>query len=408
MARSFVRILEKCGPAVAIALFAVVTHWALLKGGVLFTSDGGAGINGLLDAVLPEAFAGYWYPLRLLGKGVVLVPGWSNFALCSLPVNFFCRWIYAIDLFVASVAFYAYLRRVGFCMSAGLLGVLTAFWLGSNFSLIAAGHINKYGVLMFAALCLNCIELAMDKKQIGYWMLAGACMGGMFVEQQDVALFMCFLLGPYALFRVLCERDKSWWMDLLVQLVPMLVVALLIASPALLGGYKDSVGALGADKVEGSSDEAWNFATQWSWPPEESIAFVAPGYTGWSSSDPEGPYWGRMGRSAGWEQTRKGYRNFKLENTYIGVIPVLLAFVGLFMGGIDRKKERFFWGGMTLLMLALAFGKYFPLYKLFYQLPVVHWIRNPNKFLQVFQLALAVLTAYGADALLHRDEKGGE
>ena len=48
-----------------------------------------------------------------------------------------------------------------------------------------------------------------------------------------------------------------------------------------------------------------------------------------------------------------------------------------------------------MVTLLLSFGKFFPLYGLFYQLPVVSSIRNPNKFLQIFQLALAVLTAFG-------------
>ena len=54
-----------------------------------------------------------------------------------------------------------------------------------------------------------------------------------------------------------------------------------------------------------------------------------PGWTGWRSGDEQGPYWGRMGRSDGYEQTRQGFMNFKLENVYVGAIPLLFAVLGL-------------------------------------------------------------------------------
>jgi hypothetical protein len=65
-----------------------------------------------------------------------------------------------------------------------------------------------------------------------------------------------------------------------------------------------------------------------------------------------------------------------------------------------RRADIFFWACVALVALLLAYGKYFPLYALFYKLPVVNNIRNPNKFLHVFQLALGILAAYGFDAAL--------
>ncbi|MEI7436828.1 MAG: hypothetical protein WCL16_08495 [bacterium] len=62
-----------------------------------------------------------------------------------------------------------------------------------------------------------------------------------------------------------------------------------------------------------------------------------------------------------------------------------------------RRSEILFWSAAALIALLPAYGKYFPLYALFYQLPIVNNIRNPNKFLQVFQLCLGILAAYGLD-----------
>jgi hypothetical protein len=139
--------------------------------------------------------------------------------------------------------------------------------------------------------------------------------------------------------------------------------------------------------------------------------------------------------------------NFELEIQYLGIIPILLALFAIMavvMGGkanaeyrmqnaelaergeklggnpkskpsadnvisqtpvawhlsSDRRAEIVFWGCIVLITLLLAFGKYFPLYALFYKLPIVNSIRNPNKFLQVFQLALGILSAYGLDSIM--------
>ena len=147
---------------------------------------------------------------------------------------------------------------------------------------------------------------------------------------------------------------------------------------------------------------------------------------GWRSGEPEGPYWGRGGRSAEWDRTRKGFMNFRLEAQYIGAIPVCFALFALFaavfgktvgfrhqdtgsgLRNIDcpgeewrrRRASILFWGAVAVIAMLLSFGKYFPLYALFYKLPLVSSIRNPAKFIHVFQLALGILAAYGLNMAL--------
>jgi hypothetical protein len=70
--------------------------------------------------------------------------------------------------------------------------------------------------------------------------------------------------------------------------------------------------------------------------------------------------------------------------------------------GPNLRADIIFWGVATLVALLLAMGKYSPLYQLFYQLPVVNNIRAPVKFMQVFQVSLAVLAVYGLDYAMKR------
>ena len=63
--------------------------------------------------------------------------------------------------------------------------------------------------------------------------------------------------------------------------------------------------------------------------PEEWPDLIAPGWSGWTH-DQNVPYWGEVGRSASFKETGNGFRNFKLDSTYIGILPFLFAFMGLF------------------------------------------------------------------------------
>lgn len=311
--------------------------------------------------------------------------------------------VYGLACLAASLVFLAGFRK-RLSEGAVLCGALTAFWLGSNFTLLYAGHVQKPFVVLFFVCALFSAGVSSWRGGI----LWGGCAGLMFVQQPDVALFFALFAGTHLLFS-LWRREGLKPLRWLPVLAPAAIVALLFAAGPLLSGYKLNVKDTAQVQTE-TPQEKWEYITQWSFPPDEVISFIAPGYHGWRSGEPEGPYWGRTGQSAEWPQTRQGFMNYMMESAYIGLIPVSFALFALF--SYRRSKHRaeiFFWGGAALVALLLAFGKYFPLYALFYQLPIVNNIRNPNKFLQIFQVALAILTAYGVDALFSsRHQVSGE
>lgn len=370
---------------------------------ILLTTDDGIGVLSRRKSFLPASFFGSWNDANLMGYPIYALFNWTSTLLLLFPVEFVIDWLHGIDLAVASVFIVLFLRNRGIGWAGCVMGALTAYWLGSNLTLTYAGHIGKYGVLMFAALFLWLIDRAVKKRSVPWAILAGGSMGAMYLEQTDLALFFSLILGPYALFLLWSEHRFKVGPSLRI-LLPLLATAFLLALHPLLGGYRLLVKDV--ESVEGKEDpqEKWEFATQWSWPPGESIDFVAPGFTGWRSGEPEGPYYGVMGRSAEWEETKQGFQNFKLENVYLGALPVGLALWVIPLAVWARNRNRsalevIFWGVVLLLTFWLACGKFLGLYRILYSLPVVSPIRNPNKFLQVMQVALAILAAFGVEAL---------
>ncbi|MBU0715147.1 MAG: hypothetical protein KJ964_07310 [Verrucomicrobia bacterium] len=424
---------------VAIVGFALIMfRQVLIPGYCLFTTDDNMGAIRLGKDCL-RIFNGYWNDIVICGLPSGIVPiAWNALLIWLLPITCYINWIHALELVIASLFFMLFLRCQHITWPAMALGILGALWVGSNLTLAYAGHVGKFGVVMMAAIALFCVRHALFPKTNVLWgYLAGGAIGFMFLEQLDVALFFGFVLGAYALFLAIRQwQANGVWLKSVVALILMGGVGLMLSASTMFSSYTANVKGAVSMQTE-SPREKWDYVTQWSWPPEECIDFIAPGYMGWRSSEPAGPYWGRMGRSPGWEQTRQGFMNFKLENQYLGIIPILLAVFAVLMaimgkgswftvdvpdavgnsGSIpgmvrrpvsgvwcpfaaERRAEILFWACVAVITLLLAFGKFFPLYALFYKLPLISSIRNPNKFLQIFQLALGILAAYGLDEVL--------
>lgn len=384
--------------AFLFVVFVVLFHGFLSGSNVLLGTDApvtAANLSGW-GAFVPEG----WKSAPLLGNPMGATINFVRLlkALCQNGV-LWNSWYHGLACLIASLFLLKHLKRAGVSAWASVLSAIAAFWIGVNLTILYAGHPAKpYIVMLFVAALIPVTKAV--RGSLAHSLLWGGCVGMMFLHQPDFALFFALFAGAYYLFRLYDELGFKTPLKWMKALVPALILALIFAVGPLLSGYKAYVENSVQTQVQ-TPKEKWDYVTQWSFPPEESIAFIAPGYTGWRSGEPAGPYWGRMGRSAGWEQTKQGFQNFKLENMYIGIIPISFALFALF--SCRRSKHRaeiIFWGAAAVVALLLSFGKFFPLYSIFYKLPVVNNVRNPNKFLQVFQVCLAILTAYGADRLL--------
>lgn len=404
-----------------IIVIALLTFRSLLgPSTILLTTDDNIGQLMVRRSLLPYAWTGGWYDLELMGYPVAFPLSWTNFLVWLLPLKFSMNWLHAVYLGIGSIFLACFLRLRKLSTPACILAALTAYWLGSNFTLTYAGHLGKFGVIMFASICLWLIEMTVTRKKLAWAVLAGVAMGAMFLEQADLALFFAMFLGPYAVFALVREFGFRWGRIFLLIIV-MIIMAGLLAFDSIWQAYQTNVQGI-ASMQEDNPAKKWQFVTQWSWPPEESIDFIAPGFMGWRSGEAEGPYWGRMGRSPEWKKTGQGFRNFKLENQYLGIIPLVLACLAVtgVIAGFRKSREKrlahiygscpgqgdiVFWGVAAIIALLLSFGKYFPLYALFYKLPGISSIRNPNKFLQVFQFAIGILAAYGFDLCVRNRQK---
>lgn len=334
--------------------------------------------------------------------------------MSHLPVAVFFTAFYPLCAAMGVVFFYLFLRELGFRNAVGLVGALIYGWQGRMVSNIYGGHFTAASILAFLPLAMWCVLRFTRDRGWLYGVWAGVLCGVMVATMQDQGGLASLLLGIFSLgYAVFAWRQKmKKSLKILGCLLLTMVVAALVASPQIESGFALMV----TNVKQGASDdpkEKYAWATQWSWPPEETITYLVPGYFGWRSGLETGPYWGRMGRSDGWEQTHQGFRNFNLENPVFGTVPFLLMFVGIWSllrrrgnmddGSLlwDQRQQWFGWlfivAGVVFFLLGL--GKYAPFHQFFYRLPYMGTWRNPVKILIVpCMFCMITLASYGLHA----------
>ncbi|MDA0022625.1 hypothetical protein [Brachyspira hyodysenteriae] len=140
-------------------------------------------------------------------------------------------------------------------------------------------------------------------------------------------------------------------------------------------------------------NQLWEWATRWSYPPEEILGFFMPGFFGYYSGSQTHPYWGRIANMPGEPKTS----NFSLTSANIGYITFIFIIFAIF---ISRKKysEKYFWIGTALFFLIASFGRYFPvIYGALFQIPIFQDARNPNKFIEIIPIPFAILSSFACD-----------
>ncbi|MEI6633346.1 MAG: hypothetical protein WCP22_05935 [Chlamydiota bacterium] len=91
----------------------------------------------------------------------------------------------------------------------------------------------------------------------------------------------------------------------------------------------------------------------------------------------------------------------ELGGGFCGIIPVALAAIALIVLRKSRSAVRTH-AIMAVVAFALVLGKYNPLYRLMYYVPLYNLFRCPSRNWVSYNLALAVLAAFGLDAILGR------
>lgn len=436
-------------PAALVALIALFFWPCFLTDQILMSNDASLMTLKRAKAIFPGGMISGWDCIHWLGtqQAYPATPTW--FLLYLMPAESFARLIYVFHIMATALLAFYWLRRMELSDFAAFFGSLVMTFAGSYVTYILPGHIGKFEMTTFAMLALLCLTRALQTTRWSDFAWAGVALGLSLQGAIDSGALMALLVAAWFLFsagwRWLSVDDptrRNWVMGFMLMMVTSGIVALPIVRSLLgIGLITNVPGTQEGD----TGEQKWHWATQWSYPPSEVIDLFAPGYHGWKTQDPQGPYWGALGRNPQFDPYATPadllkaanaanpaqatqllqFWNFRFNGDFHGTVTwvaILLAIVALFAREprpADTEPQTdwrdawlrrhgpaiIFWAVIAAVVLVTSFGRFFPPpFRLLHSLPLFSSMRNPNKLLVLLTPALAVLAAIGMDRLWHETQ----
>jgi hypothetical protein len=298
-----------------------------------------------------------------------------NFPYLLLPLGPAINWTIALNMFLGGVFTFYWVRHRGLHSLACLLSAVMFMFCGPHFLQVHAGHLPNLCTLIWAPLLFLAIDLVVDRPSLG------PCLLGMFAAGMSVlaghpqfVFYLGVAAGIYSLLNIVQARSRG---KVILGLGAMALGGVALSAVQLFTGLQE-----GAETMR-STGMSYEFASSYSFPPENFLTLLAPWFFGDMKND---YYWGR------WFLTE--------TSLFVSVMGLVLAVYGMARG---RPVTRRFSITLLVLMLVLAMGGYTPLFHLLFNyVPGFNVFRGMDKFLWLAALLLSMLAGIGMDQLLRQ------
>jgi hypothetical protein len=298
---------------------------------------------------------------------------------------------YYVSLAIGALAMYGLLilrRKPPLAAAAGtLIFVMTPYFLG----VVSAGHSTKLQALYLAPLVMLAFELLYLRRSLATGAaLAVATALQLWNNHPQISYYTLLLGGLYFVLRVILDRPAAWRGRGLLIGGAIALVALLLAAGLVMEPYGGVLeytphsirGGTGELTSEGAqSGSGWKYATDWSYPVRELVAFVFPGWFGLQAPT----YWGTL--------------PFTQSTHYVGLLALILAVIG-----VRRARGRGRWAPVIVagVILLIGFGRnlpllFWPMYKF---LPMFSRFRVPSMIYSLLPFFVALMASDGLAAVL--------
>ena len=334
-----------------------------------------------------EPTAGYLlyplsWPLRLL---------WGS----PQTIHTLTPWLYLIHFALAGLLTYLFLRELNLSRLASSVSGFAYMFTGQIVSLIYAGHDAKIFVSCLLPGLFWLIHRGIKLSRWREFVWAGGILGCVLLSPHiQMAYYALLAIGLFWLIFTIGqwskERKRLFFPKAVLGILTFLVIGFALSAVQYIPFYS----YIPYSPRAGGEGRGIEFAKSWSMPPEETLNAIIPDFSGMSIGNTSyDTYWGQ--------------NVFKLHSEYIGVLPLLLAVLGvaLFWKEKDKKSYLLFFIGLLILGLLFAWGGYTPFFSLFYTiLPYYKKLRAGGMAFFLVSFATACLAGFGAEAMLKRRE----
>jgi len=330
------------------------------------------------NAVIP-----LWIPYLFCG-----IPFIGSFAFCPFyPTNILSAFLpfplvfnlqYFIALLIAGLTFYYSCRSFGLSEVSAIFGGVVFMSSGHLVSLIHPGHLQKVQAIIWLPLVIGSANFYLQRQETKYLLIGGTGLAlQILASHLQIFYYTVQILGLFFLFAFIADAItvRNFIQKVLIPVVLMLLIGLFLSSVQLLPSLEM------AGESNRSPCVPYKEAIAGSFPPEELPELLFPRFVGDSTEKGYGQYQGR------WKE--------RLVTDYVGAGVWVFAIIGLFAG---HNRWRWFFAILFLLSMALACGKFSPLYRFFYEhVPGYNKFRSPATIMVVMTFSLVTLSALGFD-----------
>ena len=412
--------------------------------------------GGELPLWNPYLFAGA--PFLANGQHSALYP--FSLLYLVLPLAKAYGWFVLSQVWLAGLSMYLFGRVLG--MGRGGAALSGFVYQGAQFLIISAAVFPMItAAVVWLPFLLACVERIVrpasregmregSSNRTILWAAAGSVALGcqILAGHAEFTYYTLLIMGLYALWRLLTAgwgaqtadrrppttdyrpqtTDREMSVDIhqpssvvrrrwsvvhsAAWLAAMVGAGLLIAAVQLVplfevGQVNFRVGSASFEEVRG-----------WAFPPRNALTFLLPNFFGnpthhairdafgGGSVPVELNFYGGLNPNGAFT-TSWGTKNYVEGATYLGVLPLLLAAVGVAalwrwrVLSALRRTHTLFFVGLAFFSLAFIFGT--PLYALlYYGLPFIDQLHTPFRWVFPLALSVAVLAGFGVDAVEKR------
>lgn len=275
---------------------------------------------------------------------------------------------FLIGFFTYLWTFRRRLHPLACLLSSGLI-----MFSGPYFMHIYPGHLANLCAMTWVPLFLLAIDGLLDRPSVGWCLLGIFAVTMQILASQPQYTYYTAVTGGLYIGLSLIKASRRYLV--VAGLSAIGAGSLLIAAVQLIPGL------LSAQEGIRSSGLSLQYASTFSFPPENFLTLLAPSFFGDMTTI---PYWGRYYL---WEMS-----------LFIGVTGFFLSLYGMVYG---PKQIRHYSGTMVFLLLLLALGVHTPLFNLLYHyLPGFDRFRGTSKFIFPATLFLVMLSGIGLDSLI--------
>lgn len=317
--------------------------------------------HGNLALWNPHIYAGVPYFGGM--QSALLYP--PNWLFLALPAGLAANWTIALNVWLLGAFMALWSLRRGLQPFAAFVAAALAMFCAPHFLRVYAGHIASMAAMAWAPLVFLAIDAWIDSRR-PRWLLAGMAAVAMqiFAGHPQTVYLTALTAGLYSLLR------KDLW-----GVAAIYAGGAALAAVQLLSGFQAT--------AETIRDRPMSFelAKYFSFPTENFVTFLAPGFFGDVATH---PYWGRWYL---WE-----------ASAFIGVAGLALAIYGMACSRLQHKVALAVTAGVAAL---LALGDNTPLFAVLFEwLPWFDRFRGAGKFIFVSALILILFAGGGLDQVV--------